>query len=83
MKALMLLLLSAACLVCCKKEEAAKSSNTELISKLPWKLIAGTRQQLPAGTIQDLYAPMSACYRDDQYVYKASLVYEGNAGTVK
>ena len=83
MKALMLLLLSAACLVCCKKEEAAKSSNTELISKLPWKLIAGTQQQLPAGSVQDIFAPMSACYRDDQFVYNANLTYEGNAGVTK
>jgi len=67
----------------CKKDEAAKRSSTELISKQSWKLTAGTQQQLPAGSVQDIFAPMSACYRDDQFVYNANLTYEGNAGVTK
>jgi len=66
----------------CKKDEAAKLSNTQLISKQWWKLTAGTQQQLPAGTVQDIFAPLSACYRDDEFVYNANLAYEGNAGAV-
>ena len=67
----------------CKKDEAAKRSSKELISKQSWKLTAGTQQQLPAGSVQDIFAPMSACYRDDQFVYNANLTYEGNAGVTK
>ena len=67
----------------CKKDEAAERSSTELISKQSWKLTAGTQQQLPAGSVQDIFAPMSACYRDDQFVYNANLTYEGNAGVTK
>jgi len=83
MKPYMMLLIAAACFFSCKKDEAAKRSSTELISKQSWKLIAGTQQQLPAGSVQDIFAPMSACYRDDQFVYNANLTYEGNAGITK
>jgi len=83
MKPFIFLLLAAACIISCKKEEAAKCSNTQLISQQTWKLIAGTQQQLPAGTLQDVYAPMAACYRDDEFVYKSDLTYEGKAGAVK
>lgn len=83
MKPLILLLITAACFSSCKKTDPATLTKLQLISQQSWKLIAGTQQQLPAGTVQDLFAPMSACYRDDEYVYSANLNYEGNAGAAK
>jgi len=66
----------------CKKSDTAKLSNTQLITQRSWKLVAFT-QTLPGGEVQDMYAPMSACYRDDEFVYRANLTYEANAGAVK
>lgn len=82
MKPFMLLLIAAACFTSCKKDNAAKLSGTQLISKQSWKLTALT-QTLSTGEVQDMFAPMSACYRDDEYVYRADLTCESNAGATK
>lgn len=82
MKAVFILVIAAICFISCKKEEAAKASNTELISKKSWKLVALT-QTLSTGEVQDMYAPMSTCYRDDEYIYRSNLTFEGNAGVSK
>lgn len=65
----------------CKKDK--EISRTALISQQPWILKAYTATTLSDGTVNDGFAPMSICYKDDQYVYKANMTYEGNAGTTK
>jgi hypothetical protein len=82
MRPVFILLALSVCFVSCKKEEAAKTSNTELISKKSWKLIALT-QTLSTGEVQDMYAPMSTCYRDDEFIYRSNLSFEANAGVIK
>lgn len=82
MKQVLIFIIAAICLAACKKDSAATLSNTQLITKQLWKLTALT-QTLSTGVVQDMFAPMSACYKDDQYVYKANLGYESNAGTTK
>ncbi len=65
---------------CKKNNEATKA---ELLSKQPWKLTAFIKKDLATGAEQDQYAPMSACYKDDQYVYKPDMSFEANAGATK
>ena len=68
-------------LLACKKEE--NLTKTELLSKQSWILRAYTSTRLSDGVVVDAYAPMSDCYKDDQYVYNANMTYEGNAGATK
>ena len=65
----------------CKKDK--ELSKTELITKQPWKLTAFIQKNLSTGAEQDNFAPMSACYKDDNFVYKADMSFEGNAGATK
>jgi len=79
---LLLFISSGLLLSSCKKEKPAPISNTELISGKAWKLVAFT-QTLSTGQVQDIFAPMSACYRDDEFLYRANLSFEANAGVVR
>lgn len=65
----------------CKKDE--QHNKTELLTRGSWKLKAYTVTRLSDGLVTDAYAPISACYRDDQYIYKPDMSYEGNAGATK
>ncbi len=65
----------------CKKEEAP--SQTELLTKQPWKLTSFIQKKLSTGAEQDNFAPMSDCYKDDNFVYKPDMSFEGNAGAIK
>ncbi len=65
----------------CKKDK--EISQTELLTKQPWKLTAFIQKNLTTGAEQDNFAPMSTCYKDDNYVYKPDMSFEANAGAVK
>ncbi len=66
----------------CKKNDTVILSNTQLISQQTWKLVAFT-QTLPGGVVQDMFAPMYACYLDDEFVYRSNMTFESNAGSAK
>ncbi|MBL0356502.1 MAG: lipocalin family protein [Chitinophagaceae bacterium] len=66
----------------CKKTDTEALSNTQLLTKKSWKMVALT-QTLPGGEMQDMFAPVSPCYQDDEFVYQANLVFEANAGAAK
>ena len=80
-KSIIGLLMVAAVLTSCKKDTAL--SKTELLTKQPWKLTAYIQKDISTGVEQDNFAPMTACYKDDNYVYKPDMSYEGNAGVTK
>lgn len=65
----------------CKKDK--ETSKKELLTNQPWKLTSFIQKNLSTGAEQDNYAPMSACYKDDLYVYKADYSFEANAGATK
>jgi len=80
-KSIIGLLTAIAILSSCKKDKVL--SQTELLTKQPWKLTSFIQKNLSTGAEQDNYAPMSACYKDDNFVYKPDMSFEGNAGTTK
>lgn len=82
MKQVFISFLAVVCVASCKKHTPESRSNTQLITSQSWKLTALT-QTLSTGDVQDMFAPMSACYRDDEYVFKANQAYESNAGAAK
>ena len=68
----------------CKKENIrTNDSKTKLLTQKPWILTAYTITRISDGYEQDGFSPMTACYRDDQYVFKADKTFEGNAGKTK
>jgi|CXWL01.1.fsa_nt_gi hypothetical protein len=68
---------------CSKSKETPPLSKTTLLSQQPWILKAYSVVRLSDGFTQDGYGSMSACYKDDQYVFEADNTYEGNAGAAK
>ncbi len=71
------------CTGCSKDKGQPAESKTTLISKQSWTLRAYSVIRISDGFTQDGFAPMSACYKDDQYVFMANNTYEGNAGATK
>lgn len=65
----------------CKKDKDL--SKTTLLTNKPWTLTAFIQKSLTTGAEQDNYAPMSACYKDDNFVYKPDMNFEANAGATK
>jgi hypothetical protein len=65
----------------CKKDN--ELSKSELLTKQPWKMTVFIEKNLSTGTEQDKFGPMSACYKDDDFVYKPDMSFEANAGTTK
>lgn len=82
-KALGTLLLLVTAFASCKKDADTVVSKTTLLTQQPWKLTAYTTVRLSDGVTTDGFAPMSTCYKDDEYVFKSDLSYEGNAGATK
>lgn len=67
----------------CSKDKESTPSQEELISERAWIATAFTRTNPATGTIDDMYAPMTPCYRDDQWIFSANGAHEANAGTTK
>ncbi len=69
----------------CKKDKQQQPalSKTVLLTQRGWILTAYTQVRLSDGLSQDAYAPMSACYKDDVYTFKADFTYEGSVGATK
>jgi hypothetical protein len=68
---------------CGKGKDRPKESKTTLIGKQPWLLRAYSVVRISDGFTQDAFAPMSACYKDDHYVFMTNNTYQGNAGATK
>jgi hypothetical protein len=79
----LLLLLAIASAIGCSKEKETPLTNNQLLTKQPWVLKAYTTVRISDGVTQDGYGPMSLCYKDDEYIFKANNTYEGNAGATK
>lgn len=63
-----------------KSEDPTPKSNSELLMAKSWKLTAFTYQE---GTdpVEDNYAQLDACSKDDLYKFKASASFEYNENT--
>ncbi len=80
-KVMMIFFVTLTLFTSCKKGN--ELSKAELISKQPWILKAYTTTRLSDGVVSDAFGPISTCYKDDQYFFKADMTYEGSAGATK